>query len=323
MTYAIVAAIVLIMDQAMKYWTTRNIPLNPANSNCLELFKGFLHITDVHNTGAAFNILQNGRWLLVGVTVLFTVAVIVLIAREVIHTRFGKWTAILVMAGALGNGIDRALFGYVVDMFEFEFLPFPVFNIADMFITICGILFCIHVIFHRETEEELAAKQNEESAEKENKYVPDFDELAPVARKLKKPESPYDRVPKRSEHARQNYVPTDAEDPFAEWEIGSGDEPAAPKKRYEEPEDEDSEEEEQPDLFSFEPEPVHKKSPKTVPVKSGPVKSVAEKPEKPTAARLYTKPTSKPAAPESAKTDDGSQSFSLEDILAEFGDDQK
>jgi signal peptidase II len=324
MIYAIVSVIVLIMDQAMKYWTTRNIPLNPGSENCVELFKGLFRITDVHNYGAAFNILQNARWLLVGVTVVFTVAVIVLISREVIHTRFGKWTAILVMAGAISNGLDRALFGYVVDMFEFEFWSgIPVFNIADMFITVCGILFCLHVIFHKETEEELAVKQNEESAEKENQYEPDFNELAPVARKPKKSEAPRGRV-KREGHVKEQYTPTNQEDPFAEWEIGSGGEPAAPKKRYEKPQDEEyePEDEKSSDLFSFEPSPLHKKAPKV----GNSERPAQEKSAKTTSSKPYAEPEKKPEPQKKetpAKTDGDLPEFNLEDILAEFGDDQK
>ena len=121
MIYAIVVVLVLIADQAMKFWTTKNILLGAIGDDCASLIPGVVRITNVHNYGAAFSILQNTRWVLVVTTLIFVIVVIVLMNREIIHTRFGRWTVTLVLAGALGNLIDRVLYGYVVDMFEFEF----------------------------------------------------------------------------------------------------------------------------------------------------------------------------------------------------------
>lgn len=157
MTYAIVTVIVLVLDQLLKFWTTKNIPLDAVGSDCVELLPNVLHLTNVHNYGAAFSILKNARWLLVAVTVIFAVAVIVLITQEIIRGDLGRWSAVLVMAGAVSNALDRALYGYVVDMFEFEFMNFAVFNIADIFITVCGILFCIYILFEKPSPEEAAA----------------------------------------------------------------------------------------------------------------------------------------------------------------------
>ena len=64
----------------------------------------------------------------------------------------GRWLAVLAMAGAIGNGIDRALYGYVVDMFELEFMHFAVFNIADIAINVCCILFVLLMLLRKEPE---------------------------------------------------------------------------------------------------------------------------------------------------------------------------
>ena len=157
MIYSIVAALVLILDQAVKLWTTNNIPLGATGEDCVQLIPGVLHMTNVHNTGAAFSILANATWFLVAVSVLFIIGIIVLINMEIINTKFGRWTAVLVMAGALGNAIDRVFYHYVVDMFEIELFSFAVFNVADIFITVCGILFCIHVIVYRDPATATAA----------------------------------------------------------------------------------------------------------------------------------------------------------------------
>jgi hypothetical protein len=76
--------------------------------------------------------------------------VILALAKHLIKGGFGRWMAVLALAGAVGNCIDRVMFGYVVDMFKLEpgFLSwFGIFNIADIFITVCGILFCFYLIF--------------------------------------------------------------------------------------------------------------------------------------------------------------------------------
>ncbi|MGI5936297.1 MAG: signal peptidase II [Oscillospiraceae bacterium] len=150
MLYAIVTVLILILDQGLKYWTTLNIPYGDGVRN---LIPGFIRLTNIHNYGAAFGILQNTRWLLIAVTVIFAVAVILLVSTKTIKGAFGRWTAIMVLAGALGNGIDRVLHGYVVDMLEFEFINFEVFNVADIFITVGGILLCLYVIFQRDAIE--------------------------------------------------------------------------------------------------------------------------------------------------------------------------
>lgn len=148
MLYAIVSVLILIVDQGLKYWVTLNIPLNEGS---VELIPGVLELMNIHNYGAAFSILRNASsWLFVVIAIVFAAIVIVALRRNWIHGKFGRWTAVLVLAGALGNCIDRMLSGYVVDMFSFPFWKsFAVFNVADVFITVCGILFCLHVLFFR------------------------------------------------------------------------------------------------------------------------------------------------------------------------------
>ena len=151
MLYAIVCVLLLIVDQGIKYWTTLNLELN---TGVKELIPGLIRLRNLHNTGSAFNLLQswNGaRWLFLIVTVLFAVLVIVVLAKGYIRGELGRWSALVVLAGALGNGIDRCLYGYVVDMFEFSFFPsFPVFNFADICITVFGILFCLYILLTKE-----------------------------------------------------------------------------------------------------------------------------------------------------------------------------
>lgn len=144
MLYAIVVVLVLIADQLMKYWVTANITLN---SGSVELIPGILKLVNIHNDGAAFSLFPGYRWIFVGLAAAVTIAVILALVFRWIKSGFGRWMAVLTMAGALGNAIDRAIYGYVVDMFVIEPVKFiQVFNVADIFITVGGILFCLYLI---------------------------------------------------------------------------------------------------------------------------------------------------------------------------------
>jgi signal peptidase II len=158
MLYAIAAVIVLILDQGLKYWISMHMALNET----APLLPGIVRLTYVQNRGAAFSILRDAewaRWLFLVILAIFSAAVIYALVKRRIQGEFGRWTALLVMAGALGNGIDRAINGYVVDMFELQFMNFAVFNVADIFITVCGVLFCLYVIFHKDREPESMKKE--------------------------------------------------------------------------------------------------------------------------------------------------------------------
>ena len=154
MLYAIAALIILIIDQGLKYWTTVNLTLN---TGIKELIPGVMHLTNIHNTGSAFGLLEKwagARWLFLAITVLFAAVCIWALATKKIRAPLGRWTVILVLAGAIGNGIDRAIQGYVVDMFEVQFMHFAIFNVADIFVVVGGILFCIYYLFLHDKQKE-------------------------------------------------------------------------------------------------------------------------------------------------------------------------
>ena len=266
MLYAIVVVLILIADQAVKFYTTKNILLNAVGADCVKLIDGVVHMTNVHNYGAAFGIFQNARWPLTILSAVFVVAIIVLISREIIHTRIGRWLAVLVVAGALGNCIDRLLYGYVVDMFEVEFFNFAVFNVADIFITVCGILFCIHLLVHNEPE---AVREANE---------PEFIRRRREAKAAAAKDDPYAAIPKRGEHRslEDELAPEDPDDLFSEWSFG--DEIPAPKP---------------------EPAPEPEYGPEPEPVEA---------------------PAEEPELPEEPEETDGEETYSLDDILSEFGD---
>lgn len=303
MLYAIVAVIALIIDQAVKYWTTANIVLNEGTR---KLIPGLIHMTNIHNTGAAFSILEGARWFFVILCLAFVALIIYVLVKDIINTPLARWMAVMVMAGAVGNCIDRVICGYVVDMFEFEFMTFPIFNVADIYITVCGILFCLFVLFEKpKTAEQTEAKTQRKSfslPKRQKLVIPDF--------------------PKR-EKVETEAPKVDPNDPFAEWERRAAAKVEAEPQVAEEvkPSSGAALKAEAEEFVRAQTQP----EPEFVEVKAQPVKTVE--------VPVYQQPVQpKPEAPkaEPAKSAESVQAelpkavdefdFNLDDILAEFGD---
>ena len=149
MIYAIVGLVFLLADQFLKFWTVAHVELNAYPG--IELVPGVLNLTYIKNTGIAFGLFGDKpalRWILLALLAAFTVFIVAGIATRWLRTGFARWTGALLLAGLLGNGVDRAVYGYVVDMLEPKLgsISWPIFNIADALILVFGILFCIALI---------------------------------------------------------------------------------------------------------------------------------------------------------------------------------
>ena len=132
------------VDQLTKFLTIANIELY-ADATFIPNVLGF---TYVRNTGAAFSMLEGQRWLFVIVFVVLTVLIVWEYFKAPLpFTKLERWCIAAVYGGGLGNMIDRVFRGYVVDMLETKFMDFPVFNVADCFITCGCILLILHLIF--------------------------------------------------------------------------------------------------------------------------------------------------------------------------------
>ena len=144
MTYLLMilfAAGAVALDQFTKALTVANIPL----FSRVPFFDGVFHFTYVQNTGAAFSSFRGQQWLFALIFAVFTVVLIYELRKNTMgFLPFERWCLAAIWAGGLGNMIDRVRLGYVVDMIEVEFIRFPVFNVADCFIT-CG---CVLLIAH-------------------------------------------------------------------------------------------------------------------------------------------------------------------------------
>ncbi len=134
---------ITVADQITKFLTVRY--LKPLKS--VPLLEGLLRLTYVENRGAAFGILQNQRWFLIVLPVLVIGAMIFYLIFHRKDSLLLKVSLAVIIGGAIGNLIDRVFLGYVVDMFEFAFIDFPVFNMADIAVVCGAILLGIQIIF--------------------------------------------------------------------------------------------------------------------------------------------------------------------------------
>ena len=132
---------ITVLDQVTKYFTVANIPLH----GDVSFIPGILGLTYAQNTGAAFSFLEGMQGLFLLLFALLTVLIVYEYFKKPLpFTTFERFCIAAIYGGGLGNAIDRARLGYVVDMIETKFITFPVFNVADSFIT-CG---CILLIAH-------------------------------------------------------------------------------------------------------------------------------------------------------------------------------
>ncbi len=140
---AVFAAAIVAADQLSKAWVVANIPMYTD----IPFIEGLVHWTHVHNYGAAWSSFEGMIWLFVLIFVLFTGAIVFEFATgKMGFTTPERWCIAAVYGGGLGNMIDRLRLGYVVDMIEVEFISFPVFNVADCFITCGCILLMLHLL---------------------------------------------------------------------------------------------------------------------------------------------------------------------------------
>ena len=146
--YAVFIAAVVAADQFAKYLTVANIPL----FSDVPFIPGLLQLTYVQNTGAAFSSFRGQQWLFALIFVVFTLFLIWELKKNSLGLKpVERWCVVAVWAGGLGNMLDRVRLGYVVDMIEVEFIRFPVFNVADCFITCGCVLLIAHlVLFNKE-----------------------------------------------------------------------------------------------------------------------------------------------------------------------------
>ena len=166
MTYiALATALVLIvLDQLIKIIVDANMMV----SQSIPVIQDVLHFTYVQNEGAAFGIFQSQRWILVGVTSVVILGGIYLLAAKKLKSNFLIWSVALVIAGGVGNLIDRIFRHFVIDYIEVRLINFAVFNFADCCVVIGTIMIVCYLLFS-ELWEKKKIKSADETSVPENR----------------------------------------------------------------------------------------------------------------------------------------------------------
>lgn len=155
MYWLIISILVIELDQLLKIWTTTYL----SGSTGMVVIEGFFRLNYVENTGAAFGSLQNMSYIFIPITAVVIIILIAALIFDYFESPLVTVSFALIIGGGIGNLINRVVNGYVVDMCEFSFVNFAVFNVADAAITIGGILFLYCIIFDKRTVETLTKKK--------------------------------------------------------------------------------------------------------------------------------------------------------------------
>ncbi|NLX77769.1 MAG: signal peptidase II [Clostridiaceae bacterium] len=143
MLWAVIIAVILMLDQATKLYVRNNLPLGLKN----EVIPDFFYFTHVENTGAAFGILKNGRYFFIVLTVVICAILVYIMIKN--NHKVLRLSISFILAGAAGNWIDRVFRGRVTDFFDFYIFgyDYPVFNVADICINIGTFIMLIYILF--------------------------------------------------------------------------------------------------------------------------------------------------------------------------------
>lgn len=141
----------IALDQWTKMFMTQLLKAQPA----VPIIKDVLELTYVENRGAAFGILQGKRSYFIIMAAVVLVLFIWLLLKLPPEKKYRKLhlALSLILAGAVGNTIDRGINGYVVDFIYFKLIDFPVFNIADIYITVTTIWLAVLLMFFYKEED--------------------------------------------------------------------------------------------------------------------------------------------------------------------------
>lgn len=145
MIFFLIVPAIIVLDQLSKYWAVKY--LEPIHT--YPLIKNVFHLTFVKNDGAAFSMFSNKQLFLIIVTLIVICLILGLLFRSV-QDGATPWLSLalaMIAGGAIGNLIDRMRLNYVIDYFEFRFVNFAIFNVADVFIVMGTILLCYLILF--------------------------------------------------------------------------------------------------------------------------------------------------------------------------------
>lgn len=144
--YLMLSLLFVAADYLTKYAVIANMSLGKT----IPLWEGVFHLTHIRNTGAAFSILSGQRFFLIALPLIVIIAIIGCIIAKKPKNKLLLLSFSMIVSGGIGNLIDRIRFGYVVDFLDFRLINFPVFNVADIWVTCGAALFIILLLFSKE-----------------------------------------------------------------------------------------------------------------------------------------------------------------------------
>ena len=158
----IVIALSVIFDQVTKFLAVRHLYGNEP----VDVIDGVFRFSYVENRGAAFGMLGEHRWVFMVISTVAIVGLLVYLFKFAPKNRLLSIGLSLVVGGGIGNMIDRIRLGYVVDFLTTEFMDFPIFNVADIFVTLGCICLAVYMIFidktiFREQKAAVEVKEND------------------------------------------------------------------------------------------------------------------------------------------------------------------
>lgn len=144
MLYILLLLALIAADQALKYWVVQHLALGQS----APLLPGIVQLTHYENDGAAWSSFSGKTAILLIVTTVLLAAVTILLVKKIVRHPLGVAAGLLILGGGIGNYIDRIFrSGLVVDMFDLEFMRYPVFNLADCFVVVGTILGAIYYLW--------------------------------------------------------------------------------------------------------------------------------------------------------------------------------
>lgn len=151
---AVLTALLVLLDQATKLAAVSALK----DGGPFVLIPGVFQLQYLENRGAAFGLLQNARIFFLAVTLIALAAVIYVLVRLPLKRRYIvlRFLMVLIAAGAVGNMIDRVFLGYVRDFLYFSLIDFPIFNVADIYVTCATILLILLLLFYYKEEDDFA-----------------------------------------------------------------------------------------------------------------------------------------------------------------------
>lgn len=148
-----VTALLIFADQLTKFWALEQLH---HTDRVISVIDGVFELRYLENRGVAFGMMEGQIWLFIPITLLISAVIIVMLFRSPMRKqKMFCIPASMIMAGAIGNLIDRIVYGYVIDFLYFKLIDFPIFNFADCCVVIGAILLFLFFLFGMKEYENL------------------------------------------------------------------------------------------------------------------------------------------------------------------------